>query len=268
MDLRFAKMCGCGNDFIVIDNRDDIVPEPRAEFSARHCARHMDVGADGVLLIEPSSSVDFRMRIFNADGSEAEMCGNGARCAAMFAFERGIAPQNMRIETLAGIVAAEVAGDEVTVAVGAVPLPDPEMTIEACGEALRVHFIEVGVPHTIVFSEDADSEDVAGVGRAVRHHESFQPRGTNADFVQVTGPDEIRLRTYERGVEAETLACGTGAIAAAVVSHVRRDVNRPVSVRVNGGLLIVSFDVDEAQARDVRLCGDAVTIYEGTLRAL
>jgi len=268
MGVQFTKMHGCGNDFIVVDNREDVLPCGPAEFARLHCRRRKDVGADGVLLIERSERAHFRMRIFNADGSEAEMCGNGARCAAMFAYRLGIAPREMTIETLAGPHTAAVAGAEVTVGMDGVSEIGPETELEAAGRTLKVHPLDSGVPHAVVFVDDAEAVDVSPVGRALRYHEFFQPRGSNADFVQVTGPGRIRLRTYERGVEAETLACGTGAIAAAVISHLRgRAGGPPVTVQVNGGLLTVEFEMQDGAARNVRLRGAVVTVCEGVLRA-
>ncbi|MGD2174547.1 MAG: diaminopimelate epimerase [Candidatus Brocadiaceae bacterium] len=266
MGIEFVKMAGTGNDFIVLDNRDGVVGEDRAGFAQRHCPRRTAVGADGVLLIEPGGDADFRMRIFNADGSEAEMCGNGARCAARFAFVRGIAGSVMTMETIAGAVTAEVADDTVTVGMGDVSPVGEETLVEAEGRTWVVHPVEAGVPHGIVFVEDLENAPVHVVGRAIRLHPAFQPRGTNVDFVQPVGERAIDIRTYERGVEAETLACGTGAIAAAVVSSALGHVEGPpVNVGVRGGQLVIDFRRDGAGIRDVRLSGDARFIYQGQL---
>jgi len=266
MGLEFAKMSGSGNDFIVVDNREGHLGEDRADFARRHCPRRTGVGADGVLLIEPSDEADFRMRIFNADGSEAEMCGNGARCAARFAFERDVAPASMSMETMAGPVSAEVSDDTVTIAIGEVAAVQQAAQLEAQGEVWTVHPVEAGVPHAVIFTHDVEAAPVEPVGREVRYHPFFQPRGTNVDFVQVLGPGSIRIRTYERGVEAETLACGTGAIASAVVSHARGGAGAPpIAVRVQGGELTIDFRPADGRVVDVRLTGDARFIYTGRL---
>ena len=266
MGVRFAKMNGCGNDFIVIDNRDDVLPCAPDQFAVRHCERRKNVGADGLMLLENSDAADFCMVFYNSDGSRAEMCGNAARCLAMFAFRYGIVGPRMTFETLAGPVRGEVDGDLVTIGMANVDLPEPVRAVAVGPHRYEVHFIEAGVPHTILYCDEAEAVDVDGLGRELRYHEAFAPRGTNVDFVQLTGPGSIRLRTYERGVEAETMACGTGAIAAAVVSHLRRDVGGPpVSVRVNGGELNVSFRVSDGSVEDVRLTGDAVTVCEGEI---
>jgi len=170
------------------------------------------------------------------------------------------------METLAGPVAAEVCGDEVSIGMGEVAEPAPAVTLQAAGRRVEVHPIEAGVPHAVVFTEDVEREPVEELGRAVRMHPAFEPAGTNVDFVELTGPASIRIRTYERGVEAETLACGTGAIGSAVVSHLRRGVGGPpIEVRVEGGLLRVNFAVEDGRVGRVRLTGDAVFVYEGEL---
>ncbi len=267
MSVEFFKMTGTGNDFIVVDNRTDAVGEDRAAFAARWCARRTGVGADGVLLIEPAEGdADFRMRIFNADGSEPEMCGNGARCAARFACVRGIAPHRMIMQTLAGPVSAEVGEQKVTIGMGRVGLPEEPVRLDAEGRQWEVHAVESGVPHAIIFTDDLEGAPVEAVGRAIRRHRYFQPRGTNVDFVRVDGKQSISIRTYERGVEAETLACGTGAIGSAVVAHATGRVSSPpVDVRVPGGTLTIDFRPGADCVTDARLTGDAVFVYEARL---
>jgi diaminopimelate epimerase len=266
MGIRFTKMSGLGNDFLVVDNRAGVLGEDLAEFAKRHCRRRMNVGADGVLAIEHDSGADFRMRIINADGSEAEMCGNGARCAARFARVRGIAGQSMAFQTMAGLVHATVDDETVTIGMGEVAPVRPPEELDAAGGRWTVNPIEAGVPHAIVFTNNLTELDVDSIGRAIRQHEFFAPRGTNVDFVQVLGPQAIAVRTYERGVEAETLACGTGSIASAVVSHeVKGLAAGPIRVNVPGGLLTVDFVKQNGRATDVRLSGDAVFVYEGEL---
>ncbi len=265
MSVEFVKMSGSGNDFIVVDNRRGVVEQP-AEFARANCPRRTAVGADGLLLIEPSEKADFRMRIINADGSEPQMCGNGARCAARLACARQIAPSSMRMETMAGVVSAEVEDERVCIGLNDAGPVGEELALQAEGTAWKVHPIEAGVPHAIIFTNDLDAAPVVLVGRAVRHHETFQPRGTNVDFVEHAGGNQLRLRTYERGVEDETMACGTGAIASAVVACERGLLKAPpVRVETRGGELTIDFRMEAGRAVDVRLCGEAEFIYEGTL---
>ena len=267
MAVPFVKMCGAGNDFIVIDNRDGILADP-AEFARVHCRRRFDIGADGLMLVEDSDEADIRIRVINADGSEAEMCGNGARCAAMFAYRKGIAPASMVMESIAGPVSARVDEDEVTIGLDGASAMEGPYELEMDGRTVTAHWIEVGVPHTIIFVDDAEEVDVFGIGRWVRYHEQFEPRGTNVNFVQHTGPSSIRVRTYERGVEDETLACGTGSSASSILSHLLKGIgDPPIKVKVNGGLLKVDFRIDGDTVRDLRLRGDAVTACEGVTGA-
>ncbi len=268
-EVRFTKMSASGNDFIIIDNRNRAVPGDEAAFARSVCRRRLSVGADGVLLVGPSGEpgAHFRMRVINADGSEAEMCGNGARTVARFAQREGIAPAGMRFETIAGIISAEVLGEEVRLGMGdptGLELAFP-LTVE--GTALEAHFVNTGVPHTVVFVPDLEAVDVVGLGRAIRRHERFQPAGTNVDFVcQGAQPGELALRTYERGVEDETLACGTGAVAAALVAQQAGKVNPPVKVKTRGGTtLTVTFRAHSTGVSEVTLEGDARIIYDGVL---
>ncbi len=267
--IRFTKTSASGNDFIIVDNRSRAVPGDEAAFARSVCRRRLSVGADGVLLLETSGKpgAHFRMRVINADGSEAEMCGNGARTVARFAQREGIAPAEMCFETIAGIISAEVMGEEVRLAMGdptglelAFPLTVDSATLEA-------HFVNTGVPHTVVFVPDLEAVDVVGLGRAIRRHERFQPAGTNADFVcQGPQPGELALRTYERGVEDETLACGTGAVAAAIIAQQAGKVEPPVKVKTRGGTaLTVTFRAHGTGVSEVALEGDARLIYDGVL---
>ena len=217
--IRFTKMSGSGNDFIIIDNRELRLEKERGRELARlACRRKVSVGADGLILIENDAKADFRWQFFNADGSEAEMCGNGARCAARFALLKGIvAKQTMSFMTLAGLIEAEVPGDRAKVHMTQPHSLELDIPVELDNGRLNLNFINSGVPHAVFFTQ-AESQlenlDVSGLGRSIRFHRRFQPAGSNANFVYVRGPHNIAIRTYERGVKAETLACGTGAIAA------------------------------------------------------
>jgi diaminopimelate epimerase len=265
--IRFFKMSGAGNDFVVIDNREGVVPEPATTFAARVCARQAAVGADGLLLLEPSARKDFRMRYFNTDGSEAEMCGNGGRCIARFASMVGAAGRRMEFENLAGdFRAALTEGERVRL-----EMTDPHslklsLELAVAGQQMTVHSLNTGVPHVIVPWHDLTTAPVVEMGRALRHHEAFAPKGTNVNFVKVTGPNAIAVRTYERGVEDETLACGTGSVASAIVAALLGRVSSPVSVTVrSGSVLGVHFALEGEQAREVALEGEAVVLFEGEL---
>ena len=224
----FVKMSGTGNDFILIDHRKPVLaPEALADFAAKVCRRKFSVGADGLILIEDSSEADFQWQFFNADGSVAEMCGNGARCAARFAFLQGIAPAEMRFATLAGIIEASVSEQDV-----AVKMTDPfDLKMNQCirveDQEYTVQSIDTGVPHAVVFVDDIDGTDVRVLGNLVRHHQAFMPAGTNVNFAQRQGRG-IKVRTYERGVEDETLACGTGAAACAIIAALLDQAASPV----------------------------------------
>lgn len=234
--IAFWKMNGSGNDFILIDNRDGKIAEKdMRRLAERICRRRESIGADGAIFVINSERYDFAWRFFNADGSEAEMCGNGSRCVARFASLKGIAGKSMTFETLAGPVSAEVTDRIVKVLM---PLPSglkTDIAISFEPGWLSADFINTGVPHVVVQVEDLRNHPVFEQGRAIRYNSLFSPAGTNADFIKVKGPDSIDLRTYERGVEDETLACGTGAIASALIANVRGMVSSPVRVATKGG---------------------------------
>ncbi|MDA8126961.1 MAG: diaminopimelate epimerase [Deltaproteobacteria bacterium] len=265
--IEFTKMNGSGNDFILIDNRNgsldvgDVVA-----FVKRVCERKVSVGADGLILIEKSDRVDFKWRFFNADGSEVEMCGNGGRCAARFAQVMGIAGEKVSFETVAGIIDAEVKGDVVKLR-----LTDPTKLvtddhIEIGDERLCVHSINTGVPHVVHFVPSADDFDVFATGRAIRYHEHYQPAGTNANFVSVIDGHRLRVRTYERGVEDETLACGTGSVASALIAACKGYVESPVDVLVQSGeTLRIHFEPTPTGFGKVYLEGKTKVVYQGKL---
>lgn len=272
--IPFMKLSGSGNDFILVDNRARIVDPRRAgALAAKVCGHRMSVGGDGLILIERSRRADFRWRLFNADGSEAEFSGNGARCAARFAYLKRIAPQRMRFETLAGIIDAELvaAGPGHKPEAVKVRFPDPtglrlHLRVPVHGTTREAHFLHAGVPHCVYFIEDPESIDVVGIGRSTRHHDLFQPAGTNVNFIKVLDPHHIRIRTYERGVEDETLACGTGAIASALVASLVTKVESPVTLLPQSGLpLTVHFTSRGDSFTDVYLQGDARAVSEGRM---
>jgi diaminopimelate epimerase len=258
-------MSGSGNDFILVDNRRGAVgPAAGPALARRLCTRRFSVGADGLILIERSREADFRWRFFNADGSEPAMCGNGGRCAARFAHLKGIAPARMRFETGAGLIRAEVKGDRVKLQL---PLPfgyRERVPLEAGGRKLAPGFLVVGVPHAVLRVERLDEVPVAELGRTLRHHPAFGPEGTNVNFFRVEGPRRVAVRTYERGVEGETMACGTGSVATALVAAAAGLVKSPVTVVTRGGEeLTVHFCRRGGEYGEVYLEGGADVVYEG-----
>jgi diaminopimelate epimerase len=274
--LRFTKMDGAGNDFILIDNRTGDADLNRTQI-ARLCDRHRGIGADGILLLEnPSDHADFRMRYFNADGGEAEMCGNGARCFARFACKVADAKGKISFETPAGIISAELAGDLVTLQMTEPTDLQLNVPLQIGAEKKIVHFINSGVPHVVVPVAQVGDVDVSREGAAIRHHEAFSPKGANVNFIEKRGADKIAVRTYERGVEDETLACGTGVVASALVFATLASAKGPIGVVALGGdELRVGFErIDPPpqgsgaagkQFRDVTLTGPAEFVCEGTI---
>jgi diaminopimelate epimerase len=266
----FHKIQGNGNDFILIDNRRNILKGRSLSGLAKQvCHRHRSVGADGLIVIVPPadrSKANFKWRFFNADGSEAEMCGNGSRCAARFAVLRKIAPKKMAFETLAGIIHAEVKKDTVKVQLTGATGQRMNIPVALDFGTRTGHFINTGVPHVVYLSNDLGTEDVQSIGSTTRWHEIFKPAGTNVNFIQIDGPHKLRIRTYERGVEGETLACGTGAVAAALIAASLGKVASPVTVTTRGGdRLIVSFTSTEDSFPDLHLEGAAEVACDGTL---
>jgi len=270
--VSFAKMSGTGNDFLVIDHRRTLVPESeQPEFVRKVCRRMFSVGADGIIFIQDSEQADFSWRFYNADGSVAEMCGNGARCAARFAFARGIAEKKMSFETLAGTIEAEVLNDDGDISLLMTAPFDYKkgLEVELDGEATEVSFMNSGVPHAVTFMDEGREIAVKKWGHKIRFHSLFAPAGTNANFVQHLADGTLRVRTYERGVEDETMACGTGAVASAIFAANRGLVTSPVTVITSGGeQLTIVFDLNkDGTAENVYLQGPANIIYIGQLTA-
>jgi diaminopimelate epimerase len=264
--LRFTKMNGAGNDFVMVDNRDLHLPlDPSA--IAHLCDRHRGIGADGLIAIEPASNgADFRMRYFNADGGEAEMCGNGARCFARFAARTSGKAGQIVFDTLAGVVTAQVINNLVRLEMSQPKDLAPGTQLVAAATPLEVHFINTGVPHAVIFVDDLAGTDVLKLGAAIRYHDHFAPRGTNANFVHVESPGHLAIRTYERGVEGETLACGTGVCAAALMHAALHGAEAPVHVRVRGGdTLEVGFEKTPDAFRAVTLTGPADFVFDGEI---
>ncbi len=264
--LRFTKMNGAGNDFILIDNRAGDVHLDRSQI-AHLCDRHRGIGADGILLLEKATNhADFRMRYFNADGGEAEMCGNGARCFARFANQVAEAQTKISFETPAGVISAELVGDLVTLQMTKPNDLRLDIELPVANENKTVHFINSGVPHVVIPIPRIDDVDVRREGSAIRHHKMFSPKGANVNFIEKRGPNSIAIRTYERGVEDETLACGTGIVASALIFAANENTNGPITVIARGGdELRVGFEKIGNQFRNVTLTGPAEFVFEGTV---
>ena len=265
--IPFTKMSGTGNDFIIIDNRAQVVADNGlTEFIRKLCRRKMSVGADGLILIESSEKADFRWRFFNSDGSLAEMCGNGARCAARFAFLNGIAGESLSFETEAGIINGQVVDGGAKV-----KIPDPkdlrlDYSIDLKNGPLTVSSVNTGVPHVVVMEDSVETVDVFGLGREIRHHEAFGPAGTNVNFICPQDRGLLAIRTYERGVEDETLACGTGSIASALVAACKIGWPSPISLKTRSNeSLTIHFRESSQVFTNVYLEGDARLIYSAEL---
>jgi len=255
--IKFTKMVGAGNDFVVIDSTH----KDYSKLTKVLCQRRTGVGADGVLVLEKSKKADFKMRIFNADGSEAEMCGNGLRCAVLYVGKK----RKVKIETMAGMYEAEITGkDSVRIKMAAPKDLKKDTGITVNGRAIKVNYIDAGVPHAVIFVEGLNGIDVDNIGRSIRYHDEFKPRGANVDFVEIIDDASIRIRTYERGVEAETLACGTGSVASAIITALGSRLKaQGVNVHTKGGTLKVYFKKDGSKVKDVYLEGEAKIVYEG-----
>ena len=270
MKLTIHKFEGAGNDFVILDDRDRGFPagEEGARLIRLLCDRRRGIGADGLMLLQPPGSpgVDFRMRYFNSDGGEAEMCGNGARCLARFARQIGAAGERMRFQTGAGLYSAELLGSRVAVSFPDIPAAPRDLKVQALDREWDCSFLLAGVPHLVVWLDDLANAAVGEWGRALRFPPGFAPEGTNVNFAQPDGakPNTVRIRTYERGVEGETLACGTGAVASAVCFAHRSGQGGERQITViptSGDHLGVRFDLGASGVRGVTLEGPARAVF-------
>jgi diaminopimelate epimerase len=267
MVLEFTKMNGAGNDFIVIDNRSGKIrlTPPQVAFL---CNRHHGIGADGLMLLNPCASgkADWAWDFYNSDGSTAEMCGNGARCFARYVQKTIGECTEFTFETIAGINTCSFQGDDITINLMQPKDLRLEQKLALSTGTQVVHSFTVGNPHAVVFVDDADKAMVTEMGREIRRHPYFAPGGINVNFVQKLGPGSLRVRTYERGVEGETLACGTGASTAAMIAAKLHQYKSPVAVQVqNGDTLKISFDQINGEFTNVKLTGPAKIVFEGRI---
>jgi len=249
-----------------VDNTQGRLQVDWSAFAIAVCERHYGVGADGLLVLAPSTRADFTMLYYNADGSSGGMCGNGGRCCVLFARENGIEHDDISFEALGYLYKATFTGDGIRVA-----MKDPErvrrgILVHTTAGKFLCHAVNTGSPHVVTFVEDLEKVDVTATGRELRGHKEFMPEGTNVNFVKVMGKDSIAIRTYERGVEAETLACGTGSIASAVITAMERGARSPVTVRTRSGeILRVGFAFDGEKTTSISLEGHTRIVFSSNI---
>lgn len=257
MKWTFFKYQGTGNDFIIIDNRSGLFPKSKVEMIQRYCDRRFGIGADGLMLLEDSEAFDFEMVYFNADGHKGSMCGNGARCIVRFAQDQGIIEGQTKFLAMGDPYSAQV--DPETVTIGMQPVD----SIEVYSDHL---FLDTGSPHHIQYVEDVEKVDVFKDGRALRYGEPYGQVGTNVNFVQQIDGNTFRVRTYERGVENETLSCGTGVTAVALASyHKSMTQDQQVKIETQGGTLKVDFSTENDRYTNIHLSGPAEFVFKGEL---
>ena len=274
--MEFTKWQGCGNDFVLIDGRKQ-EPDDYASFAVKVCDRHYGVGADGILVVLPSERADFRMRIFNADGSEAEMCGNGIRCFARYLYEYGLTNKTeFPVETGAGILVPRIILTHGQITGVCVDMGEPHLMgeeipvcghdgemvidqpIDVGGKTYRMTGVSMGNPHCVVFVEDAETFPIGELGTQFEHHEMF-PRKTNTEFVEVRDRGHVRMRVWERGA-AVTLACGTGACATTTAAILNDFTDRNIEIQLDGGKL----NIEWADNNHLYMTGPAVQVFAGT----
>ena len=271
MKVEFAKMSGAGNDFVVIDNRSSVIKDG-INFARNICDRHWSVGADGLLLLESSERASYRMMYYNADGSYGGMCGNGARCIAIFARTKNIVNSNHTFEALDHIYSASIDDENVTIQMKNPIFIKLNQHLLIGKKNISYHSIDTGSPHIVIDSrelskkKDFDKFDVQRWGKILRWHKKFAPGGTNVNFIKIVEDNVIQLRTFERGVEAETLSCGTGSVAAAIIAYKKWKLHKPITVIPTSKVpLIINFDEVGRNIQNVKLKGPAVITFTGSL---
>lgn len=267
MQIAFTKMHGAGNDFVMIENLDGAI-QLSSEQVARLCDRRFGIGADGLILLNPpqSADTDATMVYYNADGGRVDMCGNGARCFTAFAMDNQVGDgETVRFATDAGPMAATAKNGVFTIRMTPVHSIELGQVLNSEQGSYQYDFMNTGVEHVVVFTDDVESVDIVPEGSAIRYHHNF-PKGTNANFAEIQSDGIIKVRTYERGVEGETLACGTGVTAVAIAANLTKNLPKPISVLVRGGdTLTVDFKRDGDSISDITLTGPAVTVFQGTI---
>jgi diaminopimelate epimerase len=256
IEIPFHKYQGTGNDFVMVDNRKNLLDRTDISFAQKMCDRKFGLGSDGLILIENHADYDFEMIFFNPHGSQS-LCGNGSRCAVSFAQALGIIENETTFLSTDGVHTASIHNDIVSLSMQDVPS-------EKIEEASGYFTINTGSPHYVIFTSNLNQKPVKEEGAAIRYSEAYKLKGINVNFVEKLGPQQIAVRTYERGVEDETLSCGTGVTACAI-AHVLHGGVSPVHIKTLGGDLIVKFDLENGQARKVYLEGPAMKVYEGQI---
>ncbi|MBS0605738.1 MAG: diaminopimelate epimerase [Parachlamydiales bacterium] len=264
MKIPFVKYHGAGNDFILVDDRQRCFPVFQKGLIAALCRRSLGIGADGLILLQPSSRADFQMRIFNSDGSEPAMCGNGIRCLAAFIKELGWENSICTIETKAGLLQCRYANDRIGIHLGSPKVLFANLTIAIDGKPIKIDVVDTGVPHGVVFVEDLHSLPFADTARPIRFDPQFSPGGINVNFAKLLSDGSAAVRTYERGVEEETLSCGTGAAAVGYLVARKKSTSGPVQIRNKEGTHIL--DVLSTEPDGVELWGEAVRVFEGSIQ--
>jgi diaminopimelate epimerase len=265
--VSFSKYAGCGNDFVLFDHRCPFFPLHNQQLMKKLCHRQLGIGADGLIFLETSSSADFKMRIFNADGSEAEMCGNGIRCLYKFIQQLGFQTKAYTIETMKRKLTIAASGDDVSVEMGIPTEIDWEVNLMIEGQTKVAQHLDTGVPHAVLFVENLDLVDMIHLAPKIRYHPEFLPRGANVNFALMKSNDLIELRTYERGVEQETLACGTGAVATALAAAKMFNLKSPLSVLTRSKeQLRVWFERNGETFEQIIMSGPASLIYHGEIK--
>ncbi|MCM8799512.1 MAG: diaminopimelate epimerase [Candidatus Omnitrophica bacterium] len=266
--IEFVKAVASGNDFVIINGQKNPKLKRYQLLAKNICRRKFGVGADGLLILEKSKIADIKMLIFNPDGSEAQMCGNGIRCVALYlkSYLKIFKPQ-IKIETKSGIIESEINKDNVKVKITQLKDLRLDIPIKINNRLLKVNFINTGVPHAVIFVEGLEKIDIVSLGRLIRNHKKFMPEGTNVDFVEVIDRDKIKVRTYERGVEDETFSCGTGVVASALITDRRLENNdffKKIDVYTRSAeVLKVYFRKQNDNFKDVWLEGKARIVYKG-----
>jgi diaminopimelate epimerase len=275
VNIPFTKMSGAGNDFVVVDNRHHILKNDLSAFARIVSHRHTGVGADGVLILEESSKADFLMRYYNSDGSFGGFCGNGGRCIARFAFLKGAASARLTFEALEHVYQAQVQGPRVRLKMIEPTGQRLNLALQCNGKVVKAHALNTGAPHVVIFLDEnpdlgateLSSIDVLTLGREIRYNSFFGHAGTNVNFVNVNDDGSLGIRTYERGVEGETLACGTGSVASALVAGKVKGLQSPQKViPLSKEPLTVEFLAVEDRYVDVYLVGNAEVVFNGEMR--
>ena len=264
-EIPFVKVAGTGNDFILLDRRRKPFLGSLPRFAREWCDRRRGIGADGVLVVQPSRRADARMRIFNSDGSEAEMCGNGLRCLVWYLHTRNGGHREISVDTQAGLMRAEIiSGDRVRVFLSPPKNLRLGLKLSHGGKRYHVHAVNSGVPHAVLLTSQLEKADLARLGPAIRRHKAFKPAGTNVNLMRIESPHRIAVRTFERGVEGETLACGTGAVASVLIGTALGRLQPPVQVNTAGGeSLRVGFTQNRQLWEGLYLEGPARILFEG-----